>query len=78
MRLGSIFWLCLQENPPRAAEAVSPDAADRYRPLFHALLDRGISLAPSAFEVGFLSLAHSVGDVERFAEAVRGALGEME
>jgi glutamate-1-semialdehyde 2,1-aminomutase len=71
VRLGSIFWICLQDTAPRSAEAVAPDAGERYRPLFHALLERGISLAPSAFEVGFLSTAHSEQDVERLA----GALG---
>jgi glutamate-1-semialdehyde 2,1-aminomutase len=78
VRLGSIFWLCLQEHTPRSAEAVAPDAGERYRPLFHALLDCGISLAPSAFEVGFLSLAHTEGDLERFAGALGAALGERE
>jgi glutamate-1-semialdehyde 2,1-aminomutase len=73
-RIGSIFWMSLQPGaPPRRAEAIDPAAAERYRGLFHGLLERGISLAPSAFEVGFLSLAHTPADVERLA----GALDEL-
>ena len=75
VRLGSIFWLCLQETAPRSAEAVSPAAGERYRPLFHALLERGISLAPSAYEVGFLSTAHTPQDISRLATAVGALLG---
>ena len=68
VRLGSLFWISLQEGEaPRRAEDVDAAAAARYAPLFHALLERGIALAPSAFEVGFLSAAHTVEHVERLA-----------
>ncbi len=78
VRQGSIFWLSLQEgDAPRQAEAIDPAAADRYRVLFSALLERGISMAPSAFEVGFLSLAHTQQDVERLADTVGEILGEV-
>lgn len=78
VRLGSLFWISLQPgDPPRRAEAVDPDAAGRYAPFFHALLRRGIALAPSAYEVGFLSAAHSEADVERLAAAVAASLDEV-
>ncbi|HEY3286748.1 MAG TPA: glutamate-1-semialdehyde 2,1-aminomutase [Gemmatimonadaceae bacterium] len=74
-RLGSLFWLYLDEGPlPRSAEAVSSTAGVRYGPVFHALLDRGIALAPSAYEVGFLSLAHDRGHLRQLAEALSEAL----
>ena len=37
---------------------------ERFRRFFHAMLDAGIYLAPSAFEAGFLSAAHSVADID--------------
>ncbi|MBI4542056.1 MAG: glutamate-1-semialdehyde 2,1-aminomutase [Gemmatimonadetes bacterium] len=78
VRLGSLFWLSLQDGePPRAAEAVESHAAERYRDLFHGLLRRGVALAPSAYEVGFLSLAHRPDHLARFAAAMAGALGEV-
>ena len=74
VRVGSIFWLAFGEGePPRSAEAIPGDAADLYRPIFQGLLDRGIAIAPSAYEVGFLSLAHRKEDLERFAST----LGEV-
>jgi glutamate-1-semialdehyde 2,1-aminomutase len=76
VRQGSLFWLALQEGEaPRAAEALDGAAASRYAALFHALLRSGILLAPSAYEVGFLSLAHEVEHLERFAGALASALG---
>jgi glutamate-1-semialdehyde 2,1-aminomutase len=45
---------------------------------FHSeMLSRGIYLAPSGFEVGFLSSAHTPEDIERTVEAVKGALKEI-
>ena len=75
VRSGSIFWLALQADAPRRADAIDPGAAERYRELFHGLLERGISLAPSAYEVGFLSLAHDSADLERLAAALAEVLG---
>ncbi len=75
VRLGSLFWLSLQAGaPPRAAEGIAGSAADRYRPLFHGLLARGLHLAPSAYEVGFLGLAHDESHVDRLAAALRELL----
>lgn len=75
VRRGSIFWMSLQAgDPPRRADAIDPQAADRYREIFHGLLERGICIAPSAYEVGFLSLAHDESHLERFAQALREIL----
>ena len=75
VRVGSIFWLSLQPGAaPRAAEAIAPAAATAYRALFHALLERGIALAPSAYEVGFLSAAHGESDLARLAAELPAAL----
>ncbi len=72
VREGSVFWMSLQEGePPRSAENIQAEAADRYKGLFHGLLSAGICLAPSAYEVGFLSLAHSRNDIDRLASAVQ-------
>ena len=37
---------------------------DRFKKFFHAMLDAGVYLAPSAFEAGFLSAAHSAQDID--------------
>ena len=48
--------------------------AERYGKIFHSLLRRGISVAPSAYEVGFLSLAHTTADIDRFAAVISESL----
>lgn len=71
VRVGSIFWMSLsKEPPPRASESISPESADRYTPIFHALLERGVALAPSAYEVGFLSTAHTSEHVSTLSQAI--------
>jgi glutamate-1-semialdehyde 2,1-aminomutase len=77
-RLGSMFWIAwLTDTAPRSAEALDQGAADVYAGVFHSLLDQGIALAPSAFEIAFLSLAHTRRDVDRLAEGLRAALAAM-
>jgi glutamate-1-semialdehyde 2,1-aminomutase len=44
-----------------------------YAPFFHALLERGVALAPGAYEILFVSLAHGEDDLERTLEAVAEA-----
>jgi glutamate-1-semialdehyde 2,1-aminomutase len=78
VRLGSLFWLALQPGePPRRYDRIEPDAAGRYAALHAALLRRGVYLAPSAFEVGFLSTAHSESDLEYALDALARALEEL-
>jgi glutamate-1-semialdehyde 2,1-aminomutase len=77
VREGSVFWMALQGGPtPRRASALVPTASARYTRLFHGLLKRRINIAPSCFEVGFLSLAHSRSDIDLLADAVLEVLSE--
>ena len=79
VRVGSIFWICLQGGePPRRAAAIAGRAAELYGKIFHGLLARGISIAPSAYEVGFLSLAHTSEDLERLAAALADTFTELD
>lgn len=74
VREGSIFWLAFQEPAPRAWHQVDRAGAERYRVLHRALLERGVYLAPSAYEVGFLSTAHTDEHLEAIAAALVDAL----
>jgi glutamate-1-semialdehyde 2,1-aminomutase len=51
-------------------DAKTSDTA-RFKAFFHHMLDRGVYLAPSQFETGFLSLAHGTEDLDRTSEAMR-------
>ncbi|MCB1134566.1 MAG: aminotransferase class III-fold pyridoxal phosphate-dependent enzyme, partial [Verrucomicrobiae bacterium] len=56
VRLGSLFWLSFSTDaPPRRADRIPASCADVYKRFFHGCLSRGVQLAPSAYEVGFLS-----------------------
>ena len=49
----------------------------RYPPLFHGLLDRGVAIAPGAYEVMFPSLAHRDADIEATVAAAEEAVGRI-
>ncbi len=75
VRVGSMFWLSFQAGPaPRSAEAIDGDSGESFRPFFHAMLDKGVCIPPSAYEVMFLSLAHTADDVSQFAQTLRTAI----
>jgi len=79
VRLGSLFWIAWHATEaPRSAEALDANAATVYAGVFHSLLDQAIALAPSAFEIAFLSLAHTRRDIDRLAEGLRAALVSLE
>ncbi|HJO26855.1 MAG: aspartate aminotransferase family protein [Planctomycetes bacterium] len=70
-REGSLIWLHLSRGSlPRAAGAIDPASAERYAPLHRALLAGGQYLAPSAYEVTFLSTAHSPEEVHALARSI--------
>lgn len=78
VRAGSILWLCLQEGePPRRFDGISPDSARRYAILHEALLEENIYLAPSAYEVMFVSTAHDEAAIEESIRAFEQALGRV-
>jgi glutamate-1-semialdehyde 2,1-aminomutase len=73
--IGSMFGLYFREAPPRSfAEAMQADR-ERFSRFFHAMLERGIYLAPSAYEAGFVSAAHGKGEIEETLAAARAAFG---
>jgi len=72
VRRGSVFWLYLAPGElPRRPDRILPEARERYVALHGKLLDRGVYLAPSAFEVAFLSTAHNESHLERLAQALQ-------
>ena len=60
-RQGSIFWLHQETGGQtvRRLSQIPKDHAARFKPLFHACAERGIYLAPSGYEVGFIGQAHT-------------------
>ena len=74
--LGGMFGLFFRPViPSNYAEVLQCDK-QRFSHFFHAMLNRGIYLAPSAFEAGFVSGAHSKADIEATARAASEAFAE--
>jgi glutamate-1-semialdehyde 2,1-aminomutase len=73
-RIGSMFCLYFCEGPVRSlADAKKSDTAAFAR-YFHACLKNGVYFAPSQFEAGFLSLAHTSEDIAETARVAAEAL----
>lgn len=72
-RVGSMFTTFFADQP--VVDYVSAKRSDtaRYAKFFQAMLREGVYLAPSQFEAGFLSLAHTDEDVQQTIRAARGA-----
>ena len=69
--VGSLFWLGpAGDHACTRAESIPQALAEFYAGLHQRLLEAHIYLAPSAYEVGFLSTAHSEDDVDRLAEVL--------
>lgn len=76
--LGSVFWVHPKTgNPIRSLADLPPQMGEYYKPLFHALLRRGIYMAPSGYEVGFLSLAHDESVLDATIGKVHEAVSEL-
>ena len=68
---GGMFGFFLLPQLPQNYTAVMKSDAPRFGRLFHGLLDRGVYIAPALYEAGFVSSAHSAGDIEETVEAAR-------
>jgi glutamate-1-semialdehyde 2,1-aminomutase len=73
-RVASVFGMFFNPRAVRNLADVQRSDAKAYAAFFHAMLDRGVYLAPSAFEVGFVSLAHSRADIDDTVAAAGEAL----
>jgi glutamate-1-semialdehyde 2,1-aminomutase len=77
-RIGSILWLSLQPGaPPRSWAAVDQSGAKRYAQIHRSALQNGLWMAPSAFEVAFVSLAHDDEHLQTATTAFERALASM-
>ena len=76
-RVGSAFTLFF--TPEEVVDLASAKKADtaQYAKFFHGMLERGFLLPPAQFEAAFISLAHTLEDVESFTAAAREVLGQM-
>ena len=73
-RCGSMFCGYFTGEPVHnVADAMKSDR-ERFKKFFHGMLDAGVYLAPSQFESGFISTAHTAGDIEKTVQAAAKAM----
>lgn len=73
-RIGSMFCLFFTTQPVTDLASAKRSDPEKFARFFNACLERGVYFAPSQFETGFLSTAHTMDDVEKTASVVREAL----
>jgi glutamate-1-semialdehyde 2,1-aminomutase len=74
---GSMVGFFFADGPVTDLSSAKRSDTALYARFFHAMLDRGVYLAPSQFEAGFLSLAHTEADIDRTVAAADDALAEV-
>ena len=76
-RIGSMFCLFFASGPVVDLATAQRSDLKMFAKFFHACLKRGVYFAPSQFETGFISTAHTPGDIERTAAVIGQALHEL-
>jgi glutamate-1-semialdehyde 2,1-aminomutase len=73
-RVGSMFCCYFQAGPVRSFADARASDTRVFATFFGNMLDNGVNLAPSQFEAGFVSLAHTLEDIDRTIEAAHRSL----
>ena len=68
--IGSIFWISFSRAPIQEADQIDAANMEKFKVLHHELLQRGVYLGPSGYEVGFISAAHNKTDLEEAIEKI--------
>ncbi|MES2720665.1 MAG: glutamate-1-semialdehyde 2,1-aminomutase [Pseudomonadota bacterium] len=73
-QVGGMFGLFFSDKPVWSYEDTTHCDVEHFKRFFHAMLEEGIYLAPSAFEAGFVSIAHTSADIANTVAAAERAL----
>ena len=71
--IGSMFGIYFRDKPPTSFAEVMQCDRERFNRFFHEMLRRGVYLAPSAYETGFVSMAHGAREIEATLAAARAS-----
>jgi glutamate-1-semialdehyde 2,1-aminomutase len=76
--VGGMFGLFFTDNDRVSsfAEVMACDS-ERFSRFFHGMLERGVYLAPSAFEAGFVSVTHTDAEIDETLAAAAEVFGEL-
>jgi glutamate-1-semialdehyde 2,1-aminomutase len=68
-----MFGFYFRPRAPESFAEVMESDRDAFSRFFHLMLERGVYFAPSAFEAGFVSAAHTTGDIDATVAAAANA-----
>lgn len=75
LSIGSIFWFAFTDKASISkAEEIDPASMEKFKVMHRELINRGIYLGPSGYEVGFISAAHNKIDLEKTKRAIFDSL----
>lgn len=72
--IGSIFWMAFGKDRITRADQIDPESMHHFKVVHHELLQEGVYLGPSGYEVGFVSSAHTEADLEEAVSKICAAL----
>ena len=76
--VGSMFGIYFRDRAPSSFAEVMTSDRERFNKFFHAMLEAGVYLAPSAFEAGFVSASHGPAEIEATLAAARRSLQALD
>ncbi len=77
--IGSIFWMVYgNEEKIQSPHQISDEAGKYFKAIFSKLLDRGVYLGPSGYEVGFISAAHTTEILDKALSEITAVLDEVD
>lgn len=76
--IGSIFWLAFTTKEKiQSSSEIEPESMQNFKNLYHLLLEHGVYLGPSGYEVGFVGDAHSYEDLDKTIMAFHKSFEEL-
>lgn len=76
-RIGGMFGLFFSNQQVTSFEQATQCNVDQFKAFFHGMLDKGVYLAPSAYEAGFVSAAHTESDLQKTIDAAAAVLASI-
>ena len=73
-QIASIFWIAFSDERVMRSDQIDSAGMEIFKKLHHELLQRGVYLGPSGYEVGFVSAAHTEADLQEAAGLIKEAM----
>jgi glutamate-1-semialdehyde 2,1-aminomutase len=75
--VGGMFGIYFAKDKPKTLDDITHSDIEKFKRFFHAMLDEGVYLAPSAYEAGFLSIQHQGSVIDEMLAAAKKAFANI-